>query len=398
MIERQPPGRTAPAAANPERRESIAAHREHREPIAAHPNEPRDTKPQLSSFETDALHRATDALPNIDVPPFAERMLETTLHGIASAPADQESTAPRIGEYALVARFPSSATAEVFLGYKTTNFGFIRRAVVKWTDRHRYDYELIRQKLLDEARAISFVDHPNLVSIIDLAEDELGTYVALEYVAGTDLRRVMVELSSRNDRLPLEHTLYMMSEILRGLAHVHVARGPSGQPLNIVHRDVNPSNILISTDGHMKLTDFGAVLMDGRFQDSTAPGTVKGKVRYLAPEYIQSQIATPQVDVYGIGLMLFELLTGRPVFMARDETTAMIKIVREGVPLRELEETGVPRPLQHIVARATSRDPAQRYPTALEMCAVLESWMATEGMFVSPSRLAAYLSSYGLYT
>lgn len=344
------------------------------------------------------LHRATEALPNIDIPPFAERVLETSLQHIKATSTADESTAPRIGEYALVARFPSSATADVFLGYKVTNFGFIRRAVVKWTDRHRYDYEIIRQKLLDEARAISFVDHPNIVSIIDLSEDELGTYVALEYVAGTDLRRVMVELSSRNDQMPAVHAVYMMSEVLRGLAHVHGAKGADGQPLNIVHRDVNPSNVLISTDGHVKLTDFGAVLMDGRFQDSTAPGTVKGKVRYLAPEYIQSQHATPQVDVYGIGLMLFELLIGRPAFMAKDETTAMIKIVREGVPIAELDDANVARPLQKIVAKATARNPNERYANAGEMCVVLEDWMSSEGLFVSPSRLSAFLSSHGLYT
>jgi serine/threonine-protein kinase len=352
--------------------------------------------PPKKEGPTDVLHRATDALPSIAVPPFAERMLESTSDQIKPS-STEENTAPRIGEYALIARFPSSATAEVFLGYKTTNFGFIRRAVVKWTDRCRYDYELIRQKLLDEARAISFIDHPNIVSIIDLAEDDLGTYVALEYVAGTDLRRVIVELTSRKDRMPTAHVCHVMTEILRGLSHVHLARGPNSKPLNISHRDVNPSNILISTDGHVKLTDFGAVLMDGRFQDSTAPGTVKGKVRYLAPEYIQTQEATPQVDVYGVGLMMFELLTGRPAFMLKDETTAMVKIVREGVPIYELDELNTPRALVGIVARATARAPAERYATAVEMCQALEDFMASEGMFVSPTRLAAYLSMHGLY-
>ncbi len=341
------------------------------------------------------LQRATDALPKISVPPFAERLLEEHPPRHETV---EESTAPRIGEYALVARFPSSATAEVFLGYKVTNFGFIRRAVVKWTDRHRYDYEIIRQKLLDEARAISFIDHPSLVSIIDLNEDEAGAYLAIEYVAGTDLRRVMVALSTQKANMPPVHVIYTMTEILRALAHVHLARGPDGKPLNIVHRDVNPSNILISTDGHVKLTDFGAVIMDGRFQDSTAPGTVKGKVRYLAPEYIQSQIATPQVDVYGVGLMMFELLTGRPAFMAKDETAAMFKIVREGVPLAELDTAGVPRALTKIVARATAKNPDDRYPSAQEMCVALEEWMAAEGLFVSPSRLAQYLAAHGLYT
>ncbi|MCK6551596.1 protein kinase [Myxococcota bacterium] len=250
---------------------------------------------EIPKSTAEALHLATGALPSIAVPPHAERVLTGEAPISAFEEALRESTAPRIGEYALIARFPSSRAADVFLGYKVSNFGFIRRAVVKFVDRARYDYELVRQKLLDEARAISFVDHPNIVSVLDLAEDEVGTYVALEYVAGTDLRRLMVDLGHRNDRVPLEHALFIVLELLRGLAHVHAARGPRGEPLHIVHRDVNPSNILVSSDGHVKLTDFGAVLMDGRFQDATAPGTVKGKVRYLAPEYITEQTATSKV-------------------------------------------------------------------------------------------------------
>lgn len=339
--------------------------------------------------------RATELLIAIDVPTSAGRALDQTQSdGVARAA--REKSAPRIGEYALIARFPSSETADVYLGYKVSNFGFIRRAVVKFTDRYRFDYESIRQKLLDEARAISFVEHPNIVTILDLAEDEFGTYVALEYVAGTDLRRLLVGLGARQERMPIEHAAYVISEVLRGLHHVHEALGPERRPLRIIHRDVNPSNVLISEDGHVKLTDFGAVHMDGRFQDATAPGTVKGKVRYLAPEYIVSQTCTHQVDLYGVGVMLFELLTGVPCFLADDETSVMYKIVTEGLPLASLEERGVPPQLQAIVEKASQRDPAERYATALEMCVALEDWLSSAGMFVSPTKLAEYLQAHGL--
>jgi eukaryotic-like serine/threonine-protein kinase len=352
-------------------------------------------KAALRDSAADILLRATDALPAIEIPPHADRILEKSYSDLRRESPD-ENTAPRIGEYALVARFPSSHAADVFLGYKVSNFGFIRRAVVKWTDRHRYDYEVVRQKLLDEARAISFVDHPNIVTILDLNEDELGTYVALEYVAGTDLRRTLVDLSSRKDRIPLEHALYLTSEILRGLHHVHIANGPDGQPLKIIHRDVNPSNILISADGHVKLTDFGAVLMDGRFQDATAPGTIKGKVRYLAPEYITNQVCTLQVDIYGVGIMLFELLTGHPCFMSKDEASAMYKIVTEGVPLDELRQLGVPPAIQSIVERATMREPTKRYQSAIEMCYAIEDFMTSAGIFVSPTKMSSYFQAHGL--
>lgn len=337
------------------------------------------------------VQRAVQALPPMDGSiPLLDRAREP--------PAERldEQTAPRIGEYALVARFRSSSTADVFLGYKSSRFGFLRRAVVKWTDRHRYDYETVRQKLLDEARAISFIEHPNIVTILDLAEDAVGTYLALEYVPGTDLRRVMVQLNERGARLPAAHACLVATAVLRGLEHVHSARGPDGAPLCIVHRDVNPSNVLISEDGHVKLTDFGAVLMQGRLQAETAPGLVKGKVRYLAPEYITNQECTSHVDIYSVGVMLFEMLTGTPCFLAKDETATMFKIVSEGLPFEDLRRAGVDAELERIIQRATRRDPLQRHTSALEMVGELEAWMESSGIFTTPTRFARYLQAQGL--
>ncbi len=340
-----------------------------------------------------AERATTDALPSIAVPPHAGKVLE----GSGPDTARDEDTAPRIGEYALIARFPSSATAEVFLGYKVTNFGFIRRAVVKWTDRNRTDYDKVRETLLDEGRAISFVDHPNIVTILDMGDDANGTYIALEYVSGTDLRRVMSELTERKDQMPYQHACFLSCELLRGLQHMHLASGADQRPLNIVHRDVNPSNVLISEDGHVKLTDFGTVLMQGRLQGTTAPGMVKGKVRYLAPEYIADQICSHRVDVYSVGVMLFEMLTGQPAFVTNNATSSMMLIVRDGLPVRELKSFNVPKHLIDIVAKATSKRPQDRFHAASEMCDAIEDWMATDGQFVSPSRFSAYLHAHGLF-
>ena len=334
----------------------------------------------------------TGDLPQFQVPPHAARMLDQS-----PQKKRDEDTAPRIGEYALVARFPSSASADVFLGYKVTPFGIIRRAVVKWTDRRRHDYPLVRQTLLDEARAISFVDHPNIVAVLDFNEDHAGTYLALEYVAGTDLRRVLAELTRRSARMPVIHACYLVAEVARALQHVHSARGPDGTPFNIVHRDVNPSNLLVSEDGHVRLTDFGTVLMDGRAQDKTAPGMVKGKVRYLAPEYIAEQQCTFRVDLYSLGVVLFEMLTGQPVFLSPNNTQAMIRIVREGLPYQHLAATGLPPTLLNVVYRATAREPNDRYGSAAEMCHALEDWMSSAGLFTSPSRFSTYLHAEGLF-
>lgn len=358
--------------------------------------DPRPGPPQPAAAEPKTPSSA-EPLPSIAVPPHAARVLDAQRVESPAPPREDEDTAPRIGGYALIARFPSSHIAEVFLGYKVSTFGFIRRAVVKWTDRRRPDYERVRQNLLDEARAISFVDHPNIVTILDLADDESGTHLALEYVAGTDLRRIASELARRGSRLPASFACLVVVEVLRGLAHVHAARGPDGRPLRIIHRDVNPSNVLVSEDGHIKLTDFGAVHMTGRVQDTTAPGTVKGKVRYLAPEYISEQICTAQVDVYSAGVMLFELLSGAPVFSGPSTAASMMRIVRDGLPYEELEAKGIAPDLLELVRRATERDPERRYASAGAMGDALEDWMEQAGLFVSPSRFSAHLHREGLF-
>ena len=352
--------------------------------------EPR-SPPATQAGSPDALDRATKKLPHFDAPPHAGRALEK--QEVPAIPKD-ERTAPRIGEYALIARFPSSASAEVFLGYKLSTFGFIRRAVVKWTDRERSDYEIVRQLLLDEGRAISFVDHPNIVTVLDLADCRSGTYLALEYVSGTDLRRVFSGLQKRGLRLPIEHVAYLARELLHGLDHAHRALGPDGQPLEIVHRDVNPSNVLISTDGHIKLTDFGAVLMQGRMQSATAPGIVKGKIRYLAPEYISEQHCTHRVDVYSVGVMLYELLSGELAFSREDSTTSMVMIVRDGLRLKNLRNAPeIPEALVDIVEKATHRKPKKRYASAAAMRDALENWLESRGAYVSPARFARHLEA-----
>lgn len=339
--------------------------------------------------------RSARLLPEIAVPPHAARILggQPDAHG-----GPDPDTSPRVGGYALVARFPSSASADVFLGYKTTNFGFLRRAVVKWVDARRPDHALARQSLADEARALSCLDHPNVVSIFEYTEDEDGVHLAVEYVAGTDLRRCLAAFARRGAVLPWPHACLIVAEVLRALSHVHAARDPYGVALGIVHRDVNPSNVLLGEDGRVKLTDFGTVKMSGRMQEMTAPGMVKGKVRYLAPEYIQEQRCTAQLDVYGAGVMLFELLTGRPCFTGRTNVEIMMRIVREGIDPSALEGSGLPSALAIVVRSATAKDPRDRFRDTEEMLGALEAVVEGAGRFSSPSRMSEALRRLGSFS
>lgn len=330
-------------------------------------------------------------LPEIAIPPHAARILETD-----DTNGPDHDTSPRVGGYALVARFPSSASADVFLGYKVSEFGFLRRAVVKWVDGRRPDYALAHRALTDEARAIAGLDHPNVVSIYDYEHTPQGTHLAVEYVAGSDLRRCLAALARRQRFLPWPLAMFVAAEILRGLTHVHAATDAHGQSLGIIHRDVNPSNVLLGEDGRVKLTDFGTVRMEGRQQPPTSPGMVKGKVRYLAPEYISEQRCTAQVDIYGVGVMLFEMLAGRPSFGGSTNVEVMINIVRNGLDYERLDANGVPGDLIEVVRSATERSPRRRYVDAATMLDGLEQCAQGLHAYSSATRLSRHLAEHDL--
>src|SRR5262249_52683584 len=151
-----------------------------------------------------------------------------------------------VGDYVIVSRLGGGGMADVFLAQKMSRFGYVRRAVIKRVKRSRPGYKNLQRMLLDEGRATACFDHPNLVSILDVGEDDQGAYIALEYIDGTDLRWVNAKLRTRKEALPFELACYLCGEVLRGLHHAHNAKGPNGELLDIVHRDVNPANILIS--------------------------------------------------------------------------------------------------------------------------------------------------------
>lgn len=332
-----------------------------------------------------------EELPHLENPPGALRELNATktIVGVPENP-------PRIGGYRLVARFRSSPVNDVFVGLKMARFGYSRRGIVKFVPRSRERYDDRSRQLFDEALAIAALDHPNIVKILDVGENELGAFLALEYIDGIDLGRASARLHRSGRRFPKAVALYIVAEMLRGLDHAHRAADPDGHPLNIVHRDVNPSNVLLATTGHVKLADFGMVKMKDRLQQPTKPGIVKGKFRYLAPEYIAAQRATAAADIFSTGVTLFELLVGRPWSAERDAMKIMKKIVFEGLPMADLEAAGVEPDLMGIVSLAVDRDPERRFPSAADMSAAIEAWLSQKGAYVSASVVAAFLAEHAL--
>lgn len=309
---------------------------------------------------------------------------------------DPQGRYPVIDGYDLVARVPAGQRANVFLAHQHAAVGMARRVVVKWVSRSLATYEHERALLLDEATVMSYLEHPNVARIAGAGERENGTFLAVDYVEGIDLRHATQRLIARGERMPIELAVHVLCEVLRGLEHVHRASDADGNPLEILHRDVTPSNMLISTSGHVVLADFGIVRMRKREQTPTSPGMVKGKFRYLAPEYVKNQAITQRVDIYSAGVVLFELLTGNLWGQGPSSIDVMRRIVEEGLPLEVLAQAGTPSELCGAVALATDRAPMSRFASAKEMLSALESWMIQRGVYVSASTLAAYVESRGL--
>jgi serine/threonine protein kinase len=302
-----------------------------------------------------------------------------------------------ISDYRILRKLDGGGMADVYLAHKISSHGYVRRVLIKRVKRTRPGYQNLEKMLLDEARATSCFDHPNIVGLLDLGEDDQGVFLALEYVDGTDLRWVNNKLRQRKEALPFELACFIAVEVLRGLHHAHQAVGPDGRPLEIVHRDVNPSNVLISFTGHVKLADFGVVRMRDRLQAKTEAGLVKGKYAYLAPEYIAGESCSHQTDVYAAGVMLFELLCGRECFTGSSAYEVMWKIVNRGVPLYRLEREGVPEDLARIVHRSVNPVPERRYETAQDMANALETWLMRSGKHATPWVLSVFFTRHGLY-
>lgn len=317
---------------------------------------------------------------------------------------DREDTGPglspmpsSVAEYQIVRRLDGGGMADVYVAHKMSRQGFVRRALIKRVKRTRPGYQNLQRMLLDEARATACFDHPNIVSILDVGEDDQGIYLALEYVEGTDLRWVNSKLRTRKEALPFELACYIAGEVLRGLHHAHTVVGYDGNPLEIVHRDVNPANVLISYTGHVKLADFGVVRMRDRLQHKTEAGLVKGKYAYLAPEYIAGESCNYQTDIYAAGVMLFELLCGRECFTGATAYEVMWKIVNRGVPLYRLEREGVPEDLARIVQRSVNPVPERRFESAQEMGNALETWLMRNGKHATPWVLSVFFARHSLF-
>ena len=272
----------------------------------------------------------------------------------------------RVGPYEVIQKLAAGGMAEVFLARRPGPAGFEKRVVLKRISRKLRAENEVAAMFRDEANVQAQLDHPNIVQIYDYGEDQGFPYIAMEFVKGATLRWLVDNSKAVLRPIPLQHSLRIACDVLAGLHFAHERRNDANQPLNLVHRDISPVNILIGRNGIAKLCDFGVAKSELQ-STHTQVGVVKGKFRYMAPEQLNGQSVTRQTDVFAVGLCLWEMLVGRRLF---DETkeTGVIAAIRSGdYPQPSSVRPDLPRAIDRLLMRALRLEPEKRFQSARDM-------------------------------
>ena len=289
----------------------------------------------------------------------------------AEAALDREPSAPeRVGRYAIYEAIAQGGMARVHLARLSGPEGFSRVVAVKRMHRHVLEDAELKRMFVAEARLAARVQHPNVVPILDVLASGDEIMIVMDYVHGESLQRLLGELRRKEGTVPLPVAAALMLATLHGLHAAHEARGENGQPLNIVHRDVTPHNVLVGADGVARVLDFGVAKTVQASE--VKPELIKGKFSYMAPEVIRGESVTRQADVFSASTLFWELLTGRRLFGAPSERERLISILSGRYPAPRKLNPEVPENVESIVMRGLRASVAERYPTALEMAIDLE--------------------------
>lgn len=291
------------------------------------------------------------------------------------------------GRYSLFKRIGSGGMAEVWIGKMTGGRDFEKIVAVKLLSRENVAHPVYQRCLGDEAHVLMSLKHPNVVEILDFNFDADGPYLVMEFIEGVELKGVLVHLRETRQTMPVGIAAFVMTEIAKGLLHAHErCDRKSGKPLGIVHRDISPSNILISRQGEAKLTDFG--IAKSSFQsDRTQAGQLKGKFRYMSPEQARGEAMDHRSDIFSLGLVFYECLFGGPAYDEPSDPRIYDK-AREGkitIPSSTDDE------LREILESLLSTERERRYPRLKFFIDDLNVYVARKSQLCNREIFKSYL-------
>jgi eukaryotic-like serine/threonine-protein kinase len=299
------------------------------------------------------------------------------------------------GIYKIVRPLARGGMAQIYLAKHETREGFSQNVVIKRIlPAFSQDPGFVRA-LINEAKLCANLTHPNIVQVHDIGQMGGDYFLVMEYVRGFDLDLLLNDRrTTTNTPLPLAVSLRIMGNVLAALAFAHTAEDADGAPLGVIHRDVTPANIMVAKNGHGKLADFGIAKANSlAAQDKTEAGKVRGKVSYLSPEQIEGRALDQRVDLFMVGVVLYQCLTGRHPFHASNDYDTASRIVRhEPDPVRALVPQ-LPDGVTLLMEGLLAKKPERRFASAAEALDVLEGVAQQTGAVLSPAKVTSYLHS-----
>jgi serine/threonine protein kinase len=294
----------------------------------------------------------------------------------------------QVGRYTVVKHLASGGMAELYVARQQAVGGFEKQLVIKLLQGRYADNPRVVEMFLDEARLAAKLNHPSIVHVYDVAEDDGVKYIAMEHIHGETLTDIIRRGVAVGNYLPLEHSVHIISQAAAGLAYAHGRFDAEGAPLRIVHRDVSPSNILVSYEGQTKIVDFGIARIQDQIREES--GMRPGKASYMSPEQVAGKGADYRSDIFSLGIILYEISLGQRLYRGPAEEV-MRRIAEDKIAPPTSVRRDYPPALELIVMRALEKRPADRYQSTEEMRNDLEEFLDEAGFRTGPRRLATYL-------
>ena len=294
------------------------------------------------------------------------------------------------GKYYLLERINIGGMAEIFKAKAFGVEGFERMLAVKKILSSIAEDESFINMFIDEAKIAGQLNHPNIAQIFDLGKVNDSYFIALEYIAGKDLKTIFERSRRLGEKVSIPRVCHLIMKSCEGLGHAHHKSDAQGRELHIVHRDVSPQNILVSYEGEVKIIDFGIAKAQGK-TSQTQVGILKGKFSYMSPEQVRGLHIDHRSDIFSLGIVLYELLTLERLFLGESDFDTLEKIRKVEMSPPSLYNPHIPKELEDIVLKALAKSPEERYQTAFELADALEQFMRNQNYYYTNKDLASHM-------
>ena len=270
----------------------------------------------------------------------------------------------KFSDYILLEKIATGGMADIFRAVKVGARGFRKYFVIKRILPHISEDKTVRDMFVKEAHTLASIEHSNIVQIHELGEENKQYYIVMDYIHGKDVRILLNSAAAAGYALSPELIFYVIYSVMKGLEYAHDIKDDSGQLLNIVHRDVNPNNIFLSFTGDVKIIDFG-IVKSNFDNEKTQQGIIKGKIAYLSPEQLEGKNIDRRTDIFAVGILFYEMLSGKRLFQGKTETAILKSLVTQDIN-REIDQLDIDEDLASILRKLLDRDVLARYQSISE--------------------------------